>query len=47
MLTVVFSCGAKTGRLTTTIHGYEYKFSACAKNISGRGGATTLIITEF
>ena len=45
MLTAVFSCGAKTGRVT--IHGYEYEFSACAKNISGRGGATTLIITEY
>jgi hypothetical protein len=45
MLSAVFSCGAKTGRVT--IHGNEYEFSACAKSISGRGGATTLIVTEY
>ena len=45
MLNAEFSCGAKTCRVT--IHSNEYELSACAKNISGRGGATTLIITEY
>jgi hypothetical protein len=45
MLNAVFSCGAKTCRVT--FHGNQYEFSACAKNISGRGGAATLIITEY
>ena len=45
MLSAVFSCGSKSGRVN--IHGHEYEFSACGKFISGRGGGTTMIITEF
>lgn len=45
MLAAVFSCGSKSGRVT--IHDLEYEFSACPKFISGRGGGTTMIITEY
>lgn len=45
MLGAVFSCGSKSGRVK--IHDHEYEFSACPLNISGRGGGTTLIVTEF
>jgi len=45
MLAAVFSCGSKAGRVT--IHGHEYEFSACPKYISGRGGGTTMIMTEY
>ena len=45
MLTAVFSCGSKSGRVK--IHDHEYEFSACPKHISGRGGGTTMINTEF
>jgi hypothetical protein len=44
MLTAVFSCGAKSGLVS--IHGHDYKFSACPKVVYGRGGGTTLINTE-
>ena len=45
MIDSVFSCGAKSGLVT--IHKIDYQFSACPKIISGRGGGTTLIVTEF
>lgn len=45
MIDSVFSCGAKSGLVT--IHKIDYPFSACPKHISGRGGGTTLIVTEF
>ncbi len=44
-VTAVFSCKSKSGLVN--IHGHEYTFSACPKHISGRGGGTIIINTEF
>ena len=45
MIAAVLSSGATHGRVT--IHDNEYEFSACPKSVSGRGGGTTMIITDY